>query len=107
MTTRRPTAFQGEVVCAKCRQRMRSIGYKIPVPRKQDEKAWNLLRVRLRRMRHEREQAVVESIVRRRHELEQLIKRLESLPANQGREKTIRQLRKKLFFMQDSPPPGE
>lgn len=42
------------------------------------------------------EQKEIENLVRRKHDLEQHIERLKSLPSDPGRTKTIRQLRKQL-----------
>ena len=72
------------------------IGMKIAVPPKRDEKAWVALREMLGKRRRDDEQKAFEELVRRRHDLEQEIKRLEAMPANPGRTKTIRQLRKQL-----------
>ena len=83
-------------VCAKCGDAMRYLGYNIPVPAKRDVKTWEALRNQLYRERHDFQQQSFETAVRRRHDLEQEIERLESLPSNAGRERAIRLLRKEL-----------
>jgi hypothetical protein len=75
---------------------MRYLGYKIPVPPKRDENTWDALREQLNQERHDHQQQSLERAVRRRHDLEQEIERLESLPTNPGRQKAIRLLRKQL-----------
>jgi hypothetical protein len=93
---RRDTQYQGDVACPKCGEPMRYLGYKIPVPPKRDEKAWQLLHEQLNREHLECQQQSIEAAVRRRHELEQEIARLGALPPNPGREKAIRLLREQL-----------
>jgi hypothetical protein len=72
------------------------IGVGIAIPSKRDEKAWAAIRKMLGERRRANEQREFEELVRRKHDLEQQIERLKSLPANLGRTKTIRQLRKEL-----------
>jgi len=72
------------------------IGVGIAIPPKRDEKAWDALRKMIGERRRANEQREFEELVRQKHDLEQQIERLESLPTNPGRTKTIRQLRKQL-----------
>jgi hypothetical protein len=72
------------------------IDTKIAIPPKRDEKAWVALRKELGERRRDYEQKSFEESVRRRHDLEQEIERLQALPTNEGRAKTIRMLRKRL-----------
>ena len=72
------------------------IGTKIPVPPRRDEKAWLALRNHIGQQHRDYAQAMYEGSVRRQHDLEQEIERLEAMPANPGRTKAIGLLRKAL-----------
>src|SRR5688572_30766036 len=93
---RRPTTFVGDVPCPACGKPSSYLGYKIPVPPKQKQREWSTLRDQLARERMERELAADASAVRSQHDLEQEIARLEAMPANEGRTKAIRLLRRRL-----------
>lgn len=95
-SVRRPTYYGSDVPCPKCGNTMDYLGYKIPVPRKQDGAAWRLLRQQLEREHQEQRVLSAERDVRHRHELEQQLRRLESRPESSARAKAIRQLRRKL-----------
>lgn len=66
------------------------------MPRKRDVKAWTDLRDQRRDELHEQREARSHSQVRRRHEVEQEITRLQAMPANQGRSSAIRRLKRSL-----------
>src|SRR5687768_11775288 len=85
-----------EVRCATCGEQCECIGYKTPVPRKSDQKEWVALRQRFYRARRENAQRQQEFLVRKTHELEREIARLESLPVNAGRSTAVKELRKVL-----------
>jgi hypothetical protein len=70
------------------------IGTKIAVPPKRNQKAWLALRKNLGEWRREYAEQSAKALVRRRHKLEQEIERLEAMPANSGRDLSLRQLRK-------------
>ena len=72
------------------------VGTKIAVPPKRNKKAWSLLREEIGRRRRDNEETVLAQFVRRKHDLEQEIEKLTSLPANEGRRRAIRQLKKEL-----------
>jgi hypothetical protein len=93
---RRSTAFAGEIPCPTCGKLCAYLGYKIPVPPKDKQREWSALRDQLARERMQRELATDAAAVRARHELEQEIARLEAMPANEGRAKAIRLLRRRL-----------
>ena|SRR5690606_19995624 len=93
---RRNTAFAGEVPCPTCGKLCSYLGYKIPVPPKDKRREWSDLRDQLARERSARDLAAEEAAVRRRHDLEQEIARLEALPANDGRSKAIQLLKRRL-----------
>ena len=93
---RRSTAFAGPVPCPTCAKACSYLGYKIPVPPKDKPRAWSALRNQLARERIQRELAADVAAVRARHDLEQEIARLEAMPANAGRTRTIQLLRRRL-----------
>ena len=72
------------------------IGTKMAVSPKRNEKAWVALRKEIGRRRRDHEEREFAQSVRRRHDLEQEIEKLTSLPASQGRARRIRELRKNL-----------
>ena len=93
---RRNTAFAGDVPCPSCGKLSSYLGYKIPVPPKDKQREWSALRDQLAKERMQRELAADAAAVRSRHDLEQEIARLEAMPANEGRSKAIRLLRRQL-----------
>ena len=93
---RRNTAFRGEVSCPVCGKQCAYLGYKIPVPPKQKVREWSALRQQLSSEQIAREVQEHETAVRRRHELEQEIARLEAMPANPGRTRAVQLLRRQL-----------
>ena len=84
------------VLCLACGRNCECIGYKTPVPPKSKPKEWE----RLRRAFHEARRSALlkreQARVRRVHDLEQEIARLEALPSNPGRRGTIAHLRTRL-----------
>lgn len=93
---RRSTAFAGPVSCPICSRPCAYLGYKIPVPPKAKTREWVALHLQLSRERLQRELDTEASTVRRKHDLEQEIARLEAMPANEGRAQAVRLLRKRL-----------
>ena len=93
---RRNTAYTGEVPCPTCGKPCSYLGYKIPVPPKDKRREWSALHQQLALERSERDLAADEAAVRNRHDLEQEIARLEAMPANEGRAKAVRLLRRRL-----------
>jgi uncharacterized Zn finger protein (UPF0148 family) len=93
---RRNTAYAGEVTCPTCGKPCSYLGYKIPVPPKNKRREWSELHQQLARERSERDLEAHEAAVRSRHDLEQEIARLEAMPANEGRAKAIRLLKRRL-----------
>jgi hypothetical protein len=84
------------VSCAACGRPCAYLGYKIPVPPKAKLREWAALREQLARGRMRQQLDAEAFAVRYRHDLEQEIVRLETLPSNEGRAKRIRSLRKRL-----------
>jgi hypothetical protein len=72
------------------------LGYKIPVPPKRNRRAWEQLRTSLDEQQVRRAKAQYVDAVRRRHETEQTIRKLEAKPQNAGRAKAIRLLKGRL-----------
>ncbi len=93
---RRDTQYRGDVPCPKCGTHCYCLGYKIPVPPKRDVKTWDELRAQLREELHIKQAQALEQSVRRRHQIEQEIAKLEALPNNAGRQAAIRELHKRL-----------
>jgi hypothetical protein len=88
--------YSRRVACPKCGATTRFLGDKIPIPPKRDAKSWLALRSQLAKAQRDRAMKRFEANVRRRHDLEQEIVRLRSLPTNAGRQQAIKFLRKQL-----------
>jgi hypothetical protein len=82
--------------CSQCGGQSTDLGYKIALPQKGDADAWEQLRIEQRETRRRNVQLQTETQVARIHDLERQITRLEGLPENPGRARTIRELRKQL-----------
>src|SRR5262245_21721270 len=82
--------------CPKCGKAMVQLGKKIPIPPKRDKKAWGSLRKQIGEARRNLECRTIEDAVRRRHKLEQVIRKLEAMPSNEGRENSLSHFRKML-----------
>lgn len=93
---RRNTALNRPVPCPTCKRECFYLGYKIPVPPKQKAREWMALQAQLSSERITRDVQQYQLAVRRRHELEQEITRLESMPSNTGRSRAIQLLRRRL-----------
>lgn len=79
-----------------CAQLCRYLGYKIPVPPKRNVRAWQQLRTSLDEQQVRRAEVQHATAVRRRHDTEQQIRKLEAKPANAGRAKAARLLKRRL-----------
>ena len=73
-----------------------SLGYKTPIPSKQDLRAWRELQQAETEKKQRQAAAAQRARVRQRHALEQEISRLEAMPKNAGRASAIRTLRRRL-----------
>ena len=93
---RRNTQYRETVPCPKCTASMRYLGYKIPVPRKRDASSWDALREQLNLEQSTRQHENTVKLVRRRHDAERELQRLEAKPSNPGRKKAILRLKKEL-----------
>lgn len=82
--------------CPQCSGECVSLGYKIPLPAKQDGKAWRALYVQLREGARQDIFSGREALVRRVHDLERQIAELERRPPNSGRDRTIKELKHQL-----------
>ena len=83
----------GKVRCAKCRESCHFLGPTIEIPPKQDVAAWNRLREQVAEVHNTAADERFKESVRRRHDLEQRIRELETRPANSGRDALIKKLR--------------
>ncbi len=95
---RRPE-IAADVRCSSCARPLRNLGTKIPVPRRTDDDGWSFLERRLNAAAHAAWASQVVLSVRRRHELERQIVRLESRPHHPERARQINRLRKKIATM--------
>ena len=86
----------GTVPCPRCRQLCQFLGPTIEIPPQRDERAWERLQTRVSQLGAAALEDRFRESVRRRHELEQRIRELESHPANVGRDRLIKQLREQL-----------
>jgi hypothetical protein len=75
------------------------LGYKIPVPPKSKPKAWEKLRLAFYQSRNETVRERTMERVRRAHDLEQEIARLERMGSNPGRTTAVKLLKKQLAKM--------
>jgi len=83
-------------LCPRCGQQSRDLGYKIPVPAKDNERAWTDLRIELRESARATAGSENQARVAHAHELERQVARLEHLPDNPARARAIRDLRKRI-----------
>ena len=86
-----------DAVYARCGSVCVDLGHRIPTPRKGDGKAWEQLRKTLQDQAIDRDYGQYQANIRRRHDIEKQIARLEALPECEGRRRHIRDLRKKLI----------
>lgn len=93
---RRDTLHRSAVPCPTCGKPCSYLGYKIPVPPKRKRRDWLRLREQLVHERTERDLCAEQRKVRHRHDLEREIARLEALPPNTSRARSIHVLRKRL-----------
>lgn len=95
-TFRRPKTHAASVMCSECRGECVNLGYKIPMPPKDDKRAWRMLRESQTVLRRERADVQFEAQVRAKHDLEKQILELKQQPENADRTKAIRQLEERL-----------
>ena len=96
---RRPTQHADAVPCPRCGNPCRGLGTKVRVPTKDDERAWQDLRVRVREERLANAERAALMRVRLRHGLEQQIAEVEARSSNEARYRTIHFLRKQLALL--------
>ncbi|MGC4093248.1 MAG: hypothetical protein QM756_36235 [Polyangiaceae bacterium] len=93
---RRPKLVEVAPLCPQCGRECTNVGYKIPIPPKDDLAAWQQLYTKLREAKLRLVLNEEKSRVVLVHELERQLERLESQPTNPGRERTIHELKKRL-----------
>lgn len=89
---RRQTYYRGDPLCPRCGKSTDFLGYKVPVPKKSDEKTWDELRSQLLEERYARQQKQITDRVRRKHEIEKQLTELESRSDYPQRARLIRDL---------------
>ena len=85
--------------CSACGHLCQSIGYKIPLPSKQDVRAWEILYVSLREQARAKLAAEREVSVKRLHASEREIERLRALPPNADRARRVHELQRDLAVL--------
>jgi hypothetical protein len=93
---RRPGNTRVAVLCPSCGQPCRSIGHRIRLPSKRAGKAWDELRASLQAQAIASAEHSHVSRVRRIHQIQKEIARLQAMPVNEGRRVQIQLLRKRL-----------
>jgi hypothetical protein len=101
LTVRRPATYGREtltesVACPECGRECFNLGYKIRVPKRRDDRAWEELRAQIFDAEEEQAEEAAADSVRLQHTLEQRIAELESRPSDPQRERLIRDLRRQL-----------
>src|SRR4051812_22908379 len=76
----------GKVHCPKCRGACHFLGPTIEIPPKRDVAAWSRLGEQVTMIQVAAAEGRFKGLVRRRHDLEQRIRELETRPANPGRD---------------------
>jgi hypothetical protein len=84
------------VRCSDCGEACSYLGYKIPVPSRRDRQGWDDLRAQLERQAQSGRDEEERRATRAKHAIEREIADLERRPSDPGRDKLIRQLRKRL-----------
>ena len=82
--------------CINCNDECYCLGYKVAIPKKDDDKAWIRLRDDCFARDIQHQERVAKERVRRFHDTERKIYELESMEENQGRKKLIKQLKQEL-----------
>jgi DNA-directed RNA polymerase subunit RPC12/RpoP len=95
-TLRRPKTHSAPVICPECREECINLGYKIPIPPKEDDREWRALRESQLALRREQIDSQFQAQVRAKHDLEKRILALEQQPINIGRSGEIRKLKEQL-----------
>ncbi len=87
--------------CPHCGAETIDIGYRIPVPAKAAVKQWQSLQHSLAVARSEHALASEHAAIRRIHDLERELAKLEALPGNPGRQSLIRRLSRELAQLRE------
>src|SRR5688572_8815327 len=95
-TASRRSPIAKNVRCRQCTGQCECLGYKIPVPPKSKVREWAALAEAFYASRRRYVVGQQKLRVRRVHDTEREIARLESLPPNEGRADAIKRLRKQL-----------
>lgn len=95
-SVRRPGHQDRPALCPRCAQACRCLGYRIPVPPKQNVRAWQRLRKAFNERAVEAAVSRFEFGVRQRHRAEREIRRLEAGPASPGRAKALKRLKRQM-----------
>src|SRR5262245_47332504 len=95
----RRSSGAANVRCSHCSKACEWLGAKTPIPPKSKAKAWEQLRIAYYRAKHRALLQQQRARVRRTHDLEQEIVRLEVKGPNHGRAAAIKQLKRRLSVL--------
>ena len=93
---RQPKVSEVTPACPDCGRDCFCLGYKVEVPRRNAVRVWRQLREECRKRLYAKQDRVQQSAVRRRHDLEKEIVRMEALGENKDRARQIKKLEAEL-----------
>ena len=93
---RQPKVSEEIPLCPDCGRECFCLGYKVEIPRRDAVRAWRQLREESRRRYHAHQDRVNRWRVRRKHDLEKEIARMEAMEENKDRSRQIKKLKEEL-----------
>jgi hypothetical protein len=103
VNVRRSKLAEVDPLCPQCGRECTNLGYKIPIPSKDDLAAWERLYADIREAKRRLLMTQGENRAALTHQLERQIERLKSQSTNPGRERIIRDLKKRLDDLKQQP----
>ena len=101
--TRKPKRIEQIPKCLSCHKDCFCLGYKVEIPKSDDVKAWVQLQKKCEEKENELRAKQNLDQVRRRHELEKEIARMEALAENKDRNRQIKMLKEELADLISNP----